>query len=137
MRVPFNYDLRRITSHCVNLCNGRIDVLADDKSKGLGGAPTVYYLSINHPEKPLAFGQIRDETTRLTFHQGDPAEGTKGITHEALIAVLIDRLTGFQAGPFASNNNDDALYHLKEAQKALQQRTEERAARGVEGQAIP
>jgi hypothetical protein len=59
--------------------------------------------------------------------------GVNGITHEALLAILIDRLEGFQAGPYANPHNAKALNHLREAQTALQARTRERMARGVEG----
>ena len=57
----------------------------------------------------------------------------QGITHEALLAVLCDRLRGFQAGPYACKANACALTHLEEAQHWLQQRTIERMRRGVEG----
>lgn len=72
----------------------------------------------------------------LSFQNGPIAvdgNGVNGITHEALIAVLQDRLKGFQAGQYANPYNQQALDHLDEAQAFLQLRTKERMARGVEG----
>ena len=56
-----------------------------------------------------------------------------GITHEALLAVVADRLRSFQKGPYSCKANECALTHIEEAQHWLQQRTLERMRRGVEG----
>jgi hypothetical protein len=70
----------------------------------------------------------------LNFQNGPIAEaGVNGITHEVLLAILIDRLEGFQAGEYANEYNAAALDHLKSAQGALFDRTRERMSRGVEG----
>lgn len=70
----------------------------------------------------------------VNFQDGPIAEaGVNGVTHEALLAILIDRMEGFQKGPYASPNNANALGHLDMALEALQRRTLERIARGVEG----
>ena len=54
------------------------------------------------------------------------------MTQEALIAI-VDRLRSFQAGPFACEDNEEALHHCKQALEWLQHRTRRRIARGVEG----
>jgi len=65
----------------------------------------------------------------LIFQNERPAEtGLVGITMESLMAVCIDRLTDFQAGPFASSENEEALQHLEQAMAALQQRTKRMVA---------
>lgn len=72
----------------------------------------------------------------LSFHNGPIAvdgNGVNGITHEALLAVLIDRMEDFQAGPYSCPENNDALIHLHGALARLKCRTESRMARGVEG----
>jgi hypothetical protein len=43
------------------------------------------------------------------------------------------RLRGFQSGPYHSDDNATTLAHINAAQAALQKRTRERMARGVEG----
>ena len=58
---------------------------------------------------------------------------TPGITENVLLAILIDRLMGFQAGPYACGENGSALAYLKAALSTLKARSDERAARGVLG----
>ncbi len=55
------------------------------------------------------------------------------MTEAALLAILIDRLQSFQAGPFASPYNGSAWTNGLEMLEALQGRTRDRIKRGVEG----
>lgn len=59
--------------------------------------------------------------------------GVNGVTCEALLAIMIDRLATFQAGAYACKANEYALDHMDRALLALRGRTAERIARGVEG----
>ncbi len=59
--------------------------------------------------------------------------GVNGVQNEDLLAIVIDRLKGFQRGPFAHQYNADALTSIRSALASLQQRTRDRIARGVEG----
>lgn len=59
--------------------------------------------------------------------------GFNGISNEALLAVIIDRMRGFQSGEFKCRENAIALTHLEDAMHWLQHRTRHRVARGVEG----
>jgi hypothetical protein len=116
--------MRELHDHKINPANDvlKVEVL-DEPSHG--GANHTYMVS---------GGQA--ETTFLRFQDGPIASdgnGVNGITHEVLLAVLCDRLRGFQSGPFACKANACALTHLEEAQHWLQQRTIERMRRGVEG----
>ena len=49
------------------------------------------------------------------------------------MAVVVDRLRGFQDGPFRCRENACALTHLEEALMWMGKRTRDRLARGVEG----
>ncbi len=70
----------------------------------------------------------------IRFQNGPIKEfGINGITQEALLAIVIDRLRSFQAGPYACEDNQRALEHAHQALKFLQKRTLARIARGVEG----
>jgi hypothetical protein len=70
----------------------------------------------------------------VLFQNGPiPSHGNNGVTIEALLAVIAHRLEGFQTGPFASQDNEDALFHTLQAMEALQRRTRNRIARQVEG----
>ncbi len=75
-----------------------------------------------------------DETVKIPFQNGPIKEfGVNGITQEALLAIVIDRLRCFQAGPFSCRENAIALTHCEEALMWLQRRTVARIKRGVEG----
>ena len=114
--------MRELTSHKVNDVNDLLTVTAHD-DPGPAGASHNY--SIIAPN---------GQGTTLLFQHGQITEnGVNGITHEVLLAILIDRFEGFQAGPFANPYNGDALAHLRSAARALHERTLERMARGVEG----
>ena len=117
--------MRRITSHKVEGVNEALEVSTND-SRGPGGAPT-WYVVRGDRRGGLACD--------LDFQAGNPSEvGVNGLTNEALLAVVIDRLQGFQSGPFSCRENALALTHLEDAMHWLQHRTRARVARGVEGQ---
>lgn len=84
----------------------------------------------------LPDGGKESEATRfpVRFQNGPIKEvGTNGVTHEALLAIVEDRLIGFQSGPYACRENAVALTKIQEAMMWLQKRTRDRLARGVEG----
>lgn len=119
---------RSITTHHVNAANRelRIDVL---DLPGGGGANHLYRISGFHlnPAKNPAFVVIG-------FQNGPIGEvGVNGVTHEALLAILIDRLKAFQHGPYACDENHLALANLEHAARWLNARTARRVAQGVEG----
>lgn len=117
--------MRSIHSHKVNPANDRLDIQVHDEP-GAGGACHDYTICV--PDGPhVGLCGIR-------FQNGPIAEaGVNGVTHEALLAILIDRLQCFQAGPYACRENALALTKLQEAQMWLLERTRGRMARGVEG----
>lgn len=63
-------------------------------------------------------------------------EEMNGVGNEALLAVVMDRLEGFQRGEFACGHNAEALYHCRMALSALKGRTVERMGRGVCGKSV-
>lgn len=72
--------------------------------------------------------------TKVSFQNGAIHEaGINGSTNEALLAIVIDRLQGFAAGPYPSRETSLALTKCQEALHWLEHRTKERASRGVEG----
>lgn len=56
-----------------------------------------------------------------------------GIVEGALLAVLIDRMRAFQAGPYSCRENAIVLTHLEDAMHWLRHRADARAKRGVLG----
>lgn len=70
----------------------------------------------------------------VSFQDGPIKEvGVNGVMNEDLIAIVIDRMRGFQSGEYACRDNEIALTKLEEALMWLRNRTNEREARGVEG----
>ncbi len=116
--------MRKITDHIVNPVNDKIDITVVDEP-GAGGA--------NH-EYDILIGR-----SGFTMHfQNGPINevGVNGITQEALLAIVIDRLRSFQAGPFACSENATALVHTEAALDTLKSRTLARMARSVEGKSV-
>lgn len=123
--------MRKLDGHKVNGCNEALEIKVLDEP-GHGGACHNYVIYVPHDE----FNEELNASVvcNIGFQNGPIAEvGTNGITHEALLAVLIDRLEGFQSGKYAHAYNATALDALRTAQAWLQQRTKDRVARGVEG----
>lgn len=113
--------MREIASHRVNPANDVLTVTAEDEP-GNGGANHVYLIR-----------GYSGEPCMIKFQDGPILEaGINGITHEALLAIVIDRLQSFQRGPFSCRENAIALTHLETAKLWLFSRTLERMTRGVE-----
>ena len=118
--------MRTLTDHRVNECNEAIDINVID-DPGAGGAHHEYVV-VTNPGKP------NSDTMRITFQNGPVKEvGTNGLTQEALLAIVADRLRSFQSGQYACRENALALTKIEEAMHWLQHRTRARVARGVEG----
>lgn len=85
--------MRTIHDHKVNGLNEAIQILATD-APGPGGANHDYLLTVDN----RALGSPDDViSTRIMFQNGPINEaGFNGLSNEALLAVLIDRMRGFQ-----------------------------------------
>lgn len=118
--------MRKLTSHKVNGLNDFLDITVRDEP-GHGGACHSYSVT---PTVGNALG------LRIDFQNG-PLQETgnvpNGLSNEALLAIVEDRLVGFQSGQFACRENAVALTKLQESMMWLQKRTRDRMARGVEG----
>ena len=80
--------------------------------------------------------QLTDGKTlcEVSFQNGPVKEhGRNGIHNEDLLAIVADRLVGFQGGDFSCPENEKALGSVLDALKHLRIRTEIRKARNVEG----
>ena len=113
--------MRELNDHKVNPANDVISIAVTDEP-GSGGANHRYELG-GYEGAPV-----------IAFQNGPINEvGVNGVTHEALLAVIADRLRSFQAGPYSSRYNAIALTKVEEAMLWLHKRTLERMQRGVEG----
>jgi hypothetical protein len=101
--------MRTIEDHKVNPANDTLDITVLDEP-GSGGACHEYDIT-GGAAVP----------THIRFQNGPINEvGVNGITQEALLAIVADRLRSFQKGPFACKANACALTHIEEAQHWLQ-----------------
>lgn len=125
--APLPAAVRAITTHKVNPANDVIDLEVMD-GVGSGGAHHCYRISGIPGQEPIY----------INFQNGPiNLAGVNGITQEILLAIVIDRLECFQAGPFACKDNEDALGMIKGGLTCLQKRTRLRMAQNVEGTHVP
>lgn len=123
--------MREITSHKVNGLNEALKVVASDEP-GPGGASHCYLVYVDESKFETPPGVTVHEV--LQFQKGPIGEkGINGISNEALLAVVEDRLKAFQSGAYACDENHHALTAVTVAMMWLKHRTENRTARGVEG----
>jgi hypothetical protein len=123
--------MRTITDHKLNGLNEDLNILVLDEP-GSGGASHEYAITYNLNPGSDAGGA--SPMCHVKFQKGPIQEnGINGISGEALMAIQIDRLRSFQAGPYACRENALALTAMEEALMWLQKRTRDRLARGVEG----
>ncbi len=122
---------RWLMEHELNLPNCTLEIAALDEPSG-GGACHEYEIGWLNAIPPLA---------TIKFQKGPVLAGQpNGVSNEALIAIVLDRLRGFQgAGPpdsggnFPCRENDLAITKLEEGLMWLHKRTRDRVEREVEG----
>lgn len=131
--------MRTLTDHVVDgdSANHQLTIDVTDEP-GQGGANHRYEITGFDTESNVSnsVNGYRSRFSRdvILFQNGPIKEfGVNGLTQEALLAIVIDRLRSFQAGPFACAQNQSALEHCQVALAELQLRTRARIARGVEG----
>src|SRR5215471_18646233 len=118
---------RQLTDHKVNGLNEAIDILVLDEPDHLAG-------NANHEYNMVTTTPEGKQSTLIKFQHGPIQEnGVNGLSNEALLAIVIDRLRGFQDGQFCCRENALALTKLEESMMWLKKRTLDRMARGVEG----
>lgn len=122
---------REITSHRVNGLNKALLINVLDQP-GQGNACHEYQIIRDTHGNGDEYDQV--ELCNIKFQNGPILEaGVNGISGEALLAIVEDRLIGFQSGQFACRENAIALTKIQEAMMWLYKRTRDRMARGVEG----
>ena len=110
-------------SHIQGDASDQIRVFALDEP-GPGGACHAYGIDLGDGEALCA---------SIALQKGPLQENAyNGCSNESLLAVVIDRLKGFQSGPHACRENALALTKVQEAMMWLHQRTRDRLARSVE-----
>lgn len=91
-----------------------------------------------HAKKHGARLQCSSTLIDIKFQVGPLQEvGVNGCSIEDVIDVCVERLRGFQAGPFACPENAEAIQDLVAAKDWLLLRTKKRQEQGVEGTTQP
>ena len=122
---------RELTSHKVNGLNEALQIEVTDEP-GQGNACHEY--EIRNLSIATKEGDEFPMICSVSFQNGPIKEfGVNGISGEALLSIVEDRLLGFQSGQYACRDNAIALTHVQDAMMWLQRRTRERMQRGVEG----
>ena len=87
-----------------------------------------------HHEYRIEWAPTTDGGCELRFQKGPLDENApNGVTNEALIAIVLDRLRGFQTSDYACRENALMITKLEEALHWSHHRTLARIRRGVEG----
>lgn len=127
--------MREITEHVVpGDASPQLKIYAEDK-RGSGGANYRYVIvGFDSTHNPSGSDDDMHDILTILYQNGPIKEaGVNGVSNEALLAVVIDRLRSFQAGPFSSPLNEAALEAGLSMLGLLKSRTVDRIARGVEG----
>ena len=102
------------------------DPLTPAQQEAADGSPAHVELFAHENETHRGpFGYIKFQLGPL------PVVGPNGVYIEDVIAVLVERLDGFQQGAFACHENDMAIRMLGHAQDQLRQRKNRRTAAGL------
>jgi hypothetical protein len=132
---------RQLTDHKVNPANDKLTITVED-APGAGGAHHRYSITgfdtANNPSIEDPQGYRASFSRQVILFQNGPINevGVNGVSNEVLLAIVVDRLRSFQAGPYTCRENALALTKLEEAQHWLHSRTRARTNRGVEGTSL-
>ena len=104
-----------------------LKVTADPTDLNAGGASHYYEIMLNG----AAVGFLQ-------FQHGPRHESSSvpGTLDGVLLAIVVDRMRCFNAGPFATRENALVMTHCQEALHWLKHRADERAARDVLGRNV-
>lgn len=121
MRQLFDHQINDFNVDCVSVH------ALDEPDPDAGGACHQYSIGLGGGD-PDVVGPF------LQFQHGPVKEkGVNGISQEALLAVVLDRLRHFQRSKWACRENALAITHLETSLMWLHKRTLDRVRRGVEG----
>lgn len=119
-----NANTKKITDHHDGFGLNESIVVRPLDEVGPGGAHHFYVAEVD--------GQ---EVARVQFQKGPRNEpgSTPGVTHMAMLALLLHPLRAFQEGDYPSRENEFAIKDIESALNWMHKRARDRAARGVLG----
>ena len=128
VQSPVDLSTRHLTAHIFDPANpNNLDVVVLDAPDPDTKANHLYGIRLNGVGKGV-----------VTFQSGPMGvTGPNGVTIESLVAIVIDRLQGFQNGPLVDPRNANAIANFQAGLQYLKDRTADRIKRGVEGTLNP
>lgn len=112
------------SASCTDVLNDSLTIVATD-AVGSGGAN-------HHWEVRTEHGDVVASVQFQNGPRGEPGS-IAGVTHAAMVALLLEPLRQFQAGPYPSRETALIVTKLEEVLDLIHRRTRERASRGVLG----
>ena len=110
-----------------------LDILVADPP-GPGGAHHCYVIAWATSQPSGDMVKVCGHGEKVRFQCGPIKEvGVNGVTNEALLAIVAHRLDCFQYGPYACEDNGEALLNVRTALENLKARTQRRIDAGTEG----
>lgn len=127
-RELFDHKNNKFNRECVRVETA--DLRASDN------AHHAYNITVFH-DYTTGMDNVPVEEVTLNFQNGGLKEvGANGITDQALIAVVLDRVRSFNDGQFRCRENSMVITKLEEALMWMEKRSNDRARRNVEGERI-
>jgi hypothetical protein len=128
--------MREIKNHLAEGEKNQLRIEAVSEAYPMGGMHRYDIIGFDTSSNPanVSSDGYKTALTRLVviFQNGSVQDlGQNGITMEALLAIVADRLTGFQNTPDACDANAHALIHVQSALNELKSRTQKRIADGT------
>jgi len=128
--------MRNIQTHRVGEgsdLNNLISVCANERDES--GGSHIYRIEFRSDDVDDEGDRVEGVGYEIRFQKGPLKEvgHVNGVSDEALLAIVKDRLEGFQTGPFSCQENGLAIANIDIALEYLGERTKDRQARGVEG----
>jgi len=129
---------RQITDHKNNKFNRECVSVVTADERASDNAHHKYEIRVTAADKngcvpPETFVEV----CQLNFQNGGLKEvGANGITDQALIAIVLDRIRSFNDGQFRCRENSMVITKLEEAMLWMEKRSNDRARRGVEGERV-
>jgi hypothetical protein len=114
--------MHKITTHQFpGSFNERLEIGAGEP--GAAGARNEYLVKVPTLPEPTFFA--------INFQNGNPNVAVNGLTMECLLAIMAERLNGFQSGQHPCTENEKALSHIEMAMFYLQRREQRLLGIGV------
>lgn len=110
-----------------NPIQDRFKVLAGPRTPEAGNGR--HYYVITADDDPVPVLELQFQCGALN----EPTSKVNGVLTTCILAAMVDHLSSFQEGQFASHETALMITHLQEVQNWAARRQDDRAARGVQG----